>query len=123
MAAVPFDTAPVAGSGAASRAEAPAPAAPRPRPAPSPAPGQAAPVALEQAGTKALEAAASRIREHLRFSASALEFSFDDDSGRAVLRIMDSETGALIRQIPSEEALAIARALDRVAGVLLHDQA
>ncbi len=37
-----------------------------------------------------------------------LSFNLDEDSGQTVIRVVDSETGELIRQIPSEEALAIA---------------
>jgi flagellar protein FlaG len=38
-----------------------------------------------------------------------LRFSIDEDSGRAVVQVMDSETGETIRQLPSEEVLAVSR--------------
>lgn len=38
-----------------------------------------------------------------------LRFSIDDDSGRAVVQVLDSETGETIRQLPSEEVLAVSR--------------
>lgn len=41
-----------------------------------------------------------------------LEFSVDDDSGRTVVKVMNSETGEVIRQLPTEEALAVARRLE-----------
>ena len=37
-----------------------------------------------------------------------LSFNLDEDSGETIIRVVDSESGELIRQIPSEEALAIA---------------
>ncbi len=37
-----------------------------------------------------------------------LSFNLDEDSGQTIIRVVDSESGELIRQIPSEEALAIA---------------
>ena len=51
---------------------------------------------------------------------NSVQLSLDSGSGRAVVRVIDSETGQLIRQIPSEEALELRRALDRIAGLLIH---
>ena len=51
---------------------------------------------------------------------NSVQLSLDAGSGRAVVRVIDSETGQLIRQIPSEEALELRRALDRIAGLLIH---
>ena len=41
-----------------------------------------------------------------------LEFSIDDESGRIVIKVIDSESKEVIRQIPPEEAVQLARALD-----------
>ncbi len=40
-----------------------------------------------------------------------LQFDVDDASGHTVIRVVDSETDEVIRQIPSEEVLALARHL------------
>lgn len=56
-------------------------------------------------------------------TSSKLQFSIDDTTGRTVVRVTDGATGETIRQIPSEEILAIARALDRMQGLLLRQQA
>jgi flagellar protein FlaG len=76
-----------------------------------------------ETGREALELATQRIREFLKSSPTALEFTIDENSGRALLRIIDPETKQLIRQIPSEEVLAISRALDRLEGLLLQQRA
>jgi flagellar protein FlaG len=47
----------------------------------------------------------------------------DKDTGKTVIKIVDSQTNQVIRQIPSEELLAIARNLDRVEGLLLKQRA
>lgn len=47
---------------------------------------------------------------------NTLEFQIDQASGKTVVKIMDTTTNTLVRQIPSEEALAIADALDRMDG-------
>lgn len=36
-----------------------------------------------------------------------LKFSVDEDSGRTVIRVIDSVTGELVRQIPPEEVLTL----------------
>jgi len=41
-----------------------------------------------------------------------LEFSVDKDSNRTVVKMVDVDTGEVIRQFPSEEALAISRSID-----------
>jgi flagellar protein FlaG len=53
----------------------------------------------------------------------ALEFSTDADTGRTVVKIMDSATGEVVRQIPMEEMLALAKSLDRLQGLLFHTKA
>ena len=52
-----------------------------------------------------------------------LHFSIDEDSGETVVRVMDHESGEVIRQIPSEELLAIARSLENAQGLLLSAKA
>ena len=47
----------------------------------------------------------------------------DDSTGKTVIKVVDSSTHELIRQIPSEEMLEIARALDRLQGLLVHQKA
>lgn len=55
--------------------------------------------------------------------ANNLEFSIDDDTGKTVVKVMDTATKEVIRQIPSEEILEIARALDRLQGLFLRQKA
>lgn len=55
----------------------------------------------------------------LEASASGIEFSIDHDSGKTVVRITDKQTHQVIRQIPSQEMIEIARAIDRLQGNLL----
>lgn len=55
--------------------------------------------------------------------ANGLNFSIDDSTGKTIVRITDGETGEMIRQIPSEEMLEIARSLDKMQGLLLRQEA
>ena len=94
-------------------AEAVRPAAPRARKsADAPVP-QSQPQASPDAAT--LDEAV----QHLATQASSLEFSVNKDDGHTIVRVVDRETQKLIRQIPSEEAIAISRSLDRMQGFLL----
>ena len=68
---------------------------------------------------KAVEAANRALKE----VTSDIEFAVDADSGRTVLKVVDATTQQVIRQFPSEEILAIARALDRYQGLLLKEKA
>jgi flagellar protein FlaG len=55
--------------------------------------------------------------------AQNLRFSVDESTGRTVITVTDAATREVIRQIPSEEMLAVARALDKLQGLLLHKEA
>lgn len=57
---------------------------------------------------KGLQEAVSQINEYVQDVKRDLSFSMDDKSGRTVITVTDSESGEVIRSIPSEEMLAIA---------------
>lgn len=50
---------------------------------------------------------------HFQEQSLNLQYSMDDDTKKMIIRLVDATSGEVIRQIPSEEMLAIARALDR----------
>ncbi|WP_112354182.1 flagellar protein FlaG [Shewanella benthica] len=52
-----------------------------------------------------------------------LAFKIDEDSGTSVVSVMDIESGDLIRQIPNEEALKLAKKLTEVTGLLMKTEA
>lgn len=66
--------------------------------------GQPAPVVE----TADISETVSEINSLIRSVQRDLAFNVDQDSGRTVIRVIDSESGELIRQIPSEDLLAIA---------------
>lgn len=72
----------------------------------------------EQKGTsgQALDAAVKQLNSYAQSINRSLEFNIDTDSGETVVKVIDSETDELIRQIPNEEALNIAKQLDEVSG-------
>lgn len=52
-----------------------------------------------------------------------LEFTIDNDSRRTIVKVVDRNTKDVIRQIPTEEALEIAKALDQASGLLIRQKA
>jgi len=70
-----------------------------------------APPARVDQHAEAARAVAERIRQYLRESGRELDFRIDADTDRMVVVVRDQHTGEVIRQIPSEEILRIARSL------------
>ena len=70
-----------------------------------------------------VDQAAQKINDALRMVSQKLEFSVDKDTEVVVVKVVDKETKEVIRQIPSEELLRIAKALDKLQGLLVKDQA
>ena len=62
------------------------------------------------------------INRQLQTVAPNLRFSVDEDTGKTVVRVVDTDTGETIRQVPSEEVLAISRSIDRLQGLLFHQE-
>jgi flagellar protein FlaG len=52
-----------------------------------------------------------------------LEFSIDEASGKVVVKVIASESGEVVRQIPSEEALKLADSLHTASNVLFDAKA
>ena len=70
-----------------------------------------------------LAGAIEKVQDFTNTLANELKFSIDDKSGQTVVKIVDTATDEVIRQIPSEEMLAIADALGQIQGVLLKQKA
>ena len=113
---IQFNTAPPLPS--RSKEALPVAARPAPETAP-PAPQSQAP----PAGQDTLKQVARQINDFLQASKADIEFSVDGESKEVVVRIIDSETRKTIRQIPSEEMLAISKSLDRMTGLLIKQTA
>lgn len=58
-----------------------------------------------------LEQALQDLNGYVQTVQRNLQFDVDDTSGHTIIRVVDSETEEVIRQIPSEEVLALARHL------------
>lgn len=63
------------------------------------------------------------INKALQKLSSNLEFTVDADSNRTIVKVMDTQTQEIIRQMPSVEAIEISKALDKLQGLLVKQKA
>ncbi len=75
--------------------------------------------AIDQEAVKErLEDSVSQLKNLVQSVQRDLQFSIDDFSGRTVITVLDSKTEEIIRQIPSDEVLALAKNIESMKGVL-----
>lgn len=74
------------------------------------------------ASREELQASVDAMNNFVQPLNNSLQFSVDDDTGKTVVKVVDLTTDEVIRQMPSEEALAIAKALDKLKGLLIQQQ-
>jgi flagellar protein FlaG len=77
----------------------------------------------DESGKDELAQAVEEINERSELLRRNLQFSVDNDSGRTVIKVIDSQTKEVIRQIPKEEILDIARSLEKTEGLLFQARA
>jgi flagellar protein FlaG len=76
-----------------------------------------------QPSREQVEDAVTRLSNFVAPNQSEINFSVDESSGVRVVKIIDRNSNEVIRQMPSEEAVALAQALDKLQGLLIRDKA
>lgn len=71
------------------------------------------------ADRKAIEDTITKIRESIGPANSSLKIQIDPDIDRIVVKIVDDQSGEVIRQIPSQEMVEIAKRLDAMQGIFI----
>ena len=89
---------------------------------PAEAPGTP-PASREQPSREQVDDAVRKINEGMAATLQSLEFAIDDDSKEIVVKIIDQGTREVVRQIPSVEALEIAKSIDKMRGLLISQTA
>jgi flagellar protein FlaG len=69
-----------------------------------------------------VEQAAARVKEVLRGTTSRLEIDIDPELHRTVIKILNGESGEIIRQIPAQELLDLAKYFDEPKGLLVRER-
>ena len=80
----------------------------------------------QELSSQSLKSAVDSVNRALQQSSSqSLQISVDSATKRQIVKLMDMQTGEMIRQIPSKEMLAIAQSIDQFLqnGQLLSEKA
>jgi flagellar protein FlaG len=70
-----------------------------------------------------VEAAVEAANASLAAMNRSIEFQVDPDTRQIVVRLIDTQSNQVLRQIPSQEMLEIAKSIDHLQGVLLRNRA
>lgn len=74
-----------------------------------------------------LQNAMKEVEKAVAPMAQELQFSIDKDTNKTVVKIMDTATNKVVRQIPSEEVMELAKSIgemqDRMQGLLVQQKA
>jgi len=110
----------------ASAPRAPLPAASQPvqtsgpvRETAAPPPADKKPEATSQEKIEAL----ADINDSLKSASIDLRFEFDKESRQMITKVMDTQTGEMVRQMPSEDAVHASKVLGRLQGILFSHKA
>jgi len=68
---------------------------------------------------KAIEQTIAKIREAIGPANASLKIEIDPDSDQVIVKVLDDRSGELIRQIPSQEMVEIAKRLDTMQGIFI----
>ena len=72
---------------------------------------------------RSLEEAVARLNDQMAQTRRNLNFRVDDVVDRTVVTVRNSQTGELVRQIPSESMLKLAHSIEDIKGLLLNQAA
>jgi flagellar protein FlaG len=67
--------------------------------------------------------AVQKLNEIIKQTNDSLQFSIDEDTDIRLVKLIDLNTKETVRQYPSEEIINIARAIDKLQGMLVRDKA
>lgn len=67
--------------------------------------------------------AINSVEESLRIFTQKVNFSVDKDTGRFLIKVIDSESGDVIREIPPERVLKISQQIKEILGLLFDEKA
>ena len=79
--------------------------------------------ASKEPSREQLDRAVSELNQSPQVKTQGLQFSIDEDSQRTVVKIIDQETQEVLRQIPTREALEIAKSFASAKGQLISQSA
>ncbi|MDH3325838.1 MAG: flagellar protein FlaG [Gammaproteobacteria bacterium] len=72
--------------------------------------------------TEDLDAMVSKLNDYVEQQKRDIHFSIDDDTNKTIVHLLDAN-GDVLKQIPSEEVLAILRGIESNKGLFFEDEA
>nr|WP_217344017.1 flagellar protein FlaG [Noviherbaspirillum sp. L7-7A]MBV0878118.1 flagellar protein FlaG [Noviherbaspirillum sp. L7-7A] len=76
-----------------------------------------------EADPKEVRQRVEELNAAMKQHASSILFSIDEDSGRTIVKVVDTDTDTVLRQYPSKELLAISKQIDKFQGMFIKTQA
>jgi flagellar protein FlaG len=76
-----------------------------------------------KADSGSIDAAVADIQSFVQTVKRGLNFNVDDSSGEVVVKVIDTDSGKLVRQIPSEELLKLAERLEDIRSLMFEAKA
>jgi flagellar protein FlaG len=70
-----------------------------------------------------LEGAVKKLNDYVAPALQTIQFSIDQESERIIVKVVDTTTQEVLRQIPNEEVLAITKTLDKLQGLVIRQTA
>jgi flagellar protein FlaG len=70
-----------------------------------------------------IQAMVSSANEIMKSMSVGIEFSFDSDTDKMIVKVIDSETRSILKQFPSEEMIALSKALEKMQAALVKQTA
>jgi len=77
----------------------------------------------KQVDIATLTGAVNKLNEYVAPALQTIEFSLDQESERMVVKVVDTATQKVLRQIPNEEVLAMSKTLDKLKGLMIRQTA
>ena len=65
-----------------------------------------------------LQEAVQELNKQMDHTGRSLGFSIDDTLGRSIVKVVNKDTGELVRQIPSEDVVRVAHSIESLKGLL-----
>ena len=89
------------------------------------APQVAAPVPVpdRKPTQQQVKEAVEQIQRNIEANSTDLRFTVDSATGKTIVSVVDSQTQEVVRQIPTEEIMKLARWNDRMQGLLVNSKA
>lgn len=87
-------------------------------------PAATTPEKAVQPSSEQLDAAVSKLNDYVQNVQRTLSFSVDKDTGMTVVKVIDTQTNELVRQIPADNVLKLAADIDKqTANLFVKEQA